>query len=121
MGAHLDRGFVRTPAEVGKLERAGALVRLEGNDDYEVADDSIDVRGWEVSAADGMDGDDGSVFGDSVNLASRLEGQSKEYGFPIIVGSRTALAVKDTAKATGAVVGLARSRRRRDSRRDLPS
>jgi adenylate cyclase len=36
-----------------------------------------------------------SVFGDSVNLASRLEGQSKEYGFPIIVGSNTALAVKD--------------------------
>jgi adenylate cyclase len=36
-----------------------------------------------------------SVFGDSVNLASRLEGQSKEYGFPIIVGSKTALAVKD--------------------------
>ncbi|MCP1946491.1 adenylate cyclase [Bradyrhizobium japonicum] len=31
-----------------------------------------------------------SVLGDSVNLASRLEGQSKEYGFPIIVGSRTA-------------------------------
>jgi adenylate cyclase len=36
-----------------------------------------------------------SVFGDSVNLASRLEGQSKEYGFPIIVGSKTALAVKN--------------------------
>ena len=34
-------------------------------------------------------------MGDSVNLASRLEGQSKEYGFPIIVGSTTALAVKD--------------------------
>jgi adenylate cyclase len=38
---------------------------------------------------------DYSVFGDSVNVASRLEGQSKEYGFPIIAGSSTALAVKD--------------------------
>ena len=36
-----------------------------------------------------------SALGDSVNLASRLEGQTKEYGFPIIVGSKTALAVKD--------------------------
>jgi adenylate cyclase len=36
-----------------------------------------------------------SALGDSVNLASRLEGQTKEYGFPIIVGSRTAMAVKD--------------------------
>jgi adenylate cyclase len=36
-----------------------------------------------------------SVLGDSVNLASRLEGQSKEYGFPIIVGSKTAMAIKE--------------------------
>jgi adenylate cyclase len=36
-----------------------------------------------------------SVLGDSVNLASRLEGQTKEYGFPIIVGSTTAMAVKE--------------------------
>jgi adenylate cyclase len=36
-----------------------------------------------------------SALGDSVNLASRLEGQTKEYGFPIIVGSKTAMAAKE--------------------------
>ena len=30
------------------------------------------------------------MLGDSVNLASRLEGQSKTYGVPIVIGSKTA-------------------------------
>jgi len=33
-----------------------------------------------------------TVMGDSVNLASRLEGQTKNYELPIIIGSRTAAA-----------------------------
>jgi adenylate cyclase len=36
-----------------------------------------------------------SVLGDPVNLASRLEGQSKNYGVPIIIGSKTATGLRD--------------------------
>ena len=36
-----------------------------------------------------------SVLGDPVNLASRLEGQSKNYGVPIIIGSKTASGLRD--------------------------
>lgn len=35
-----------------------------------------------------------SALGDSVNLASRLEGLTKQYGVPIIIGEKTAQAVR---------------------------
>ncbi len=39
---------------------------------------------------------DYSVLGDSVNLAARLEGQTKSYGVSIIIGSKTAAQVEET-------------------------
>jgi adenylate cyclase len=37
-----------------------------------------------------------SVLGDAVNLASRLEGQTKNYGVPVVIGSQTAAAARET-------------------------
>ena len=39
---------------------------------------------------------DYTALGDTVNIASRLEGQSKPYGLPIVIGPQTAETIADT-------------------------
>jgi adenylate cyclase len=90
-------------AAVDMLERIDELNKLRETEAQEGGHVYIPINiGIGLNTGVGVVGNMGSdlkfnysVLGDSVNLASRLEGQSKEYGFPIIAGSKTALAAKD--------------------------
>jgi len=82
------------------------LVMLEDLDEFnkEIAHENIPAfgMGLGINTGDVVVGNMGSVqrfdytcLGDSVNLASRLEGQSKNYGVRIVLGPKTAEYVKD--------------------------
>ena len=40
-----------------------------------------------------------TVIGDAANLAARLQDQTKEFGFPILVSKQTYLVIKDKVQA----------------------
>jgi len=82
------------------------LNMLEDLDEFnkEIAKENIPAfgMGLGINTGDVVVGNMGSVqrfdytcLGDSVNLASRLEGQSKNYGVRIVLGTKTAEYVKD--------------------------
>jgi adenylate cyclase len=85
---------------VDRLEAVNAVRKQEATESNQAF---IPLRvGIGINTGEGVVGNMGSdlrfdysVLGDSVNLASRLEGQSKNYGVTIIVGSRTATLVRD--------------------------
>jgi adenylate cyclase len=77
---------------VGELNRAREQEALAGGTRYIPINIGIGVNTGQCVVGN-MGSDlrfDYSVLGDPVNLASRLEGRSKSYGTPIIVGARTA-------------------------------
>ena len=67
-------------AEAPRVE--GVSFRLESGIGINTGDCFVGNFGWEEKF-------DYSVLGDAVNLASRLEGESKNYGVPIVIGEAT--------------------------------
>ena len=94
---HACHAAIAMQANVKELNRR----RLENWQDGDLPFHEI-VVGVGVNSGDCVVGNMGSAMrfdytaiGDTVNLASRLEGQSKPFGVPIVLGQATALAVQD--------------------------
>jgi adenylate cyclase len=98
--AHADNACMAALDMIGRLE----LVNEERRKEAEA--DGVPFRrlkmGIGINTGTCVVGNMGStmrfdytVLGDTVNLASRLEGQSKSYGRPIVIGEQTAQLVRD--------------------------
>lgn len=101
--------FWGAPVDDAQNARHAVLTALAMQQRLRALDDDFRARGWPVlRAGTGINtgmmtvGDMGSrhrkaytVMGDAVNLASRLEGITKEYGVDIVVGEATQAKVPD--------------------------
>jgi adenylate cyclase len=90
-------------AALDMLERVDALNKEREREASEAGARFVPIRvGIGINTGRCVVGNMGSelrfqytVMGDSVNLASRLEGQTAVHGVPILIGSRTAAAVSE--------------------------
>jgi adenylate cyclase len=103
--------FWGAPMEDPRQARNAVLAALDMQKALPRLNERFRARGWpELRIGVGINsgtvrvGDMGSQFrraytamGDAVNVASRLEGRTKYYGVPILVGERTASQVTDLA------------------------
>ncbi|HEY4372559.1 MAG TPA: CHASE2 domain-containing protein [Burkholderiales bacterium] len=101
--------FWGAPVSDAEHARQGVITALEMQKAAHALDEKFRARGWPalkigigVNSGNVRVGDMGSkvrkaytVMGDPVNLASRLEGRTKEYGVGILVGENTEKIVKD--------------------------
>lgn len=101
--------FWGAPVSDAEHARQGVITALEMQKAAHALDKKFSARGWPalkigigVNSGNVRVGDMGSkvrkaytVMGDPVNLASRLEGRTKEYGVGILVGEATEKLVKD--------------------------
>lgn len=99
-----DHAYLACMAALNMMEKVDEMNRLheERSTDFEQYKLHEIKVGIGINSGECIVGNMGSdtrfdytALGDAVNIASRLEGQSKPYGVPIVIGEATASQVKD--------------------------